>query len=458
MDRITARTPHDQTVLGTIDCDDAASVDDKVARARAAMREWARFGPMERAERLHGIAETARSALDDLAHGLSLEQGKTLKEARLEIERFIGPFLQYAGMATEPRGSYLDLGAGVHGHVERVPVGVVAGIVPWNFPASLVGSKAAPALAAGCAFLIKPAETTALITGQLIELLGRHLPDGLVDVVIGGAEVGRQLIEHSQVARVAFTGSTAVGRVIAQATAPRLKRLSLELGGCDPFILCEDADMRPAIRSLMGTRFFNAGQVCVAPKRLIVRDEVADEAIEMLTERLGRVRLGPGLDEGATMGPLHTEAARDLLEEQVEDAAEHGGKIVGGGRPDGDETAGGWFAQPALLLDPPPEARVRHEETFGPVLTVVRVRDDEEAVRIANETPYGLGASVWSGDQARAFGLARRIDAGYKWVNTLGRVYDELPFGGVKDSGFGREHGREALDSYLEPISYVHGG
>lgn len=457
MTELTIRAPDDGTVLDTLTPDDAAGVDAKVHAAARAMTSWAASSPMYRAEILLEIAAATRAALPELAAALSKEQGKTRKEALLELDRYVGPLLQYAGMATTMTGGrHQQLGGHVAGHVERGPVGVVAAVVPWNFPASLFGSKVAPALAAGCGFLIKPAETTSLITLRLAEIARSFLPPGLLDVVVGGAAVGDVLVTHPQVARVAFTGSTAVGRQIAARAGGGLKRLSLELGGCDPFVLLEDADLKGAVRSLMGTRFYNAGQVCVAPKRLVVQEQVADEVIEMLTARIARVQPGPGLEPGSTMGPLHTEAGRATLEAQVGDAVDAGAELIGGGRPDGAQFDRGWFLQPALLLNPPEGARVRTEETFGPVLSIMRVRDDEEAVAVANETVYGLGASVWSADRDRAWTVAQRIPAGYTWINTLGRVYDELPFGGVRASGVGREHGSEALESYLEDRTFIY--
>ena len=448
--------PDDGALLGEVSADDAASIDAKVRAAQSAMKAWSATGPMGRAEVLLRIAAATRAALPELAEALSREQGKTRKEALLELDRYIGPYLQYAGLATAVGGRHHDLGGGVLGHVERGPVGVVAAIVPWNFPASLFGSKVAPALAAGCGFLIKPAETTSLITLRLVELAQQHLPEGLLDVVIGGPQAGELLVGHQDVARVAFTGSTAVGRRIAARAGEGLKRVSLELGGCDPFVLLADADLSAAARALMGTRFYNAGQVCVAPKRLIAHEAIAEEIIELLTARISRVVPGPGLAPESTMGPLHTERGREVLEAQIADAVDVGAELLGGGRPEGGAVDRGWFVRPALLVDPPPTARVRTEETFGPVLTIVRVRDADEAVAVANETPYGLGASVWSADRERAWAIARRIPAGYTWINALGRVYDELPFGGVRASGLGREHGMEALESYLEDRTFVY--
>jgi succinate-semialdehyde dehydrogenase/glutarate-semialdehyde dehydrogenase len=410
---------------------------------------------MDRARVLLDIAEAVRSQLPVLSEALSLEQGKTRKEASLELGRFVEKFGQYAGMATAVGGRRVSLGNGIQGIVERAPVGVVAGIVPWNFPVGLFGVKMVPALAAGCAFLIKPAESTPLITGRLVSLLQPFVPAGLVDLVVGGPDVGAYLVRHPGVARVAFTGSTAVGKQVARDAGETLKRTTVELGGADPIVMLEDANLDNAVRCIMGTRYFNAGQVCVAPKRLVVRREVADEVVDRLTQRIQRVRVGPGLHQGSTMGPLHTEQGRRRLEDQIADALDRGARQIGGGRPKDRSTEAGWFVEPSLLIDPPPAARVRSEETFGPVLSVIPVETDDEAVAVANETPFGLGASVWSVDQGRALRLAHRIQSGYTWVNTIARVYDELPFGGVKQSGFGKGHGIEALESYLEDHTYV---
>lgn len=456
MGTLTVRAADDGTELGQLPLDDHESIDRKVAAAAQAMHGWRGLGPDRRAAVLHAIAAAARAELPALARELAKEQGKTVREAELELDRFVGPFDQYADLLDSAPGRRQVLSATVAGHVERNPVGVTAGIVPWNFPASLYASKLAPALAAGCGFLIKPAETTSLITARLSELVARELPHGLVDVVLGGPDVGSALVAHPGVSRIAFTGSTPVGRAIAATAAAGPKRVTLELGGCDPYVVLDDADLPAAVRALMGTRFYNAGQVCVAPKRLIAHHAVADDLIARLEARMARIRPGPSLDPASTMGPLHTRAGRDRLDEQVADAVDRGATLVGGGRPDGTGYERGAFVRPALLLDPPDGARVRTEETFGPVLTVLRARDDEHAVALACETCYGLGASVWSGDEERAFALARRIPAGYTWINTLGRVYDELPFGGVGASGLGREHGVEALDSYLEDRTFVY--
>lgn len=451
-----ARAPHDGTVLATLTLDTEETIDAKVARSRAAMHEWAASSPVTRERALLDVAARTAERLDDLVEVLSLEQGKTRKEGLVELDRYLGALTQYAGLATVVGGRHMRLGGGVSGIAERVPAGLVAGIVPWNFPASLCGTKLAPALAAGCGFLIKPAISTALVTQQLVAIANTVLPAGLLDVVVGGADAGEQLVRHDDVDRVAFTGSTGVGRVVARDAAEHLKPCTLELGGSDPFVLCADADLTAAVRALMGTRFYNAGQVCVAPKRLIVERPVADEVVERLTAKIARIVPGPGLSTHATMGPLHSDAARSHYEAQLADAARLGAKIVGGGRPGTPDTARGWFVNPALVIDPPRGTRVRQEEVFGPALTVLRFGTDEEALAIADETPHALGASVWSGDTGRARRLVRRISAGHTWVNTIARVYDELPFGAARGSGFGREHGVEAMEHYTEYRTLVY--
>ena len=409
MASLSVHAPDDGALLGQVPADDAARIDAKVLAAERAMGPWMAIGPMRRAEVLLQIAAATREALPELAEALSKEQGKTRKEALLELERYVGPFLQYAGLATAVGGRHHQLGGGVSGQVERGPVGVVAAIVPWNFPASLFGSKVAPALAAGCGFLIKPADTTPLITLRLADIAQAYLPEGLLDVVIGGPEAGERLVGHPGVARVAFTGSTAVGRRIAASAGEQLKRMSLELGGCDPFVLLADADLGAAARSLMGTRFYNAGQVCVAPKRLIVEEAVADEIIDLLTTRIDRVVPGPGLAAGSTMGSAAYRARPSGPRGSGRRRRRPGPNWWVVAARTGKGSPRGWFLRPALLVDPPRGDPGPDRGYFGPVLSVVRVRDEADAVAVANETPYGLGASVWSGDRDRAWSVARRI-------------------------------------------------
>jgi succinate-semialdehyde dehydrogenase/glutarate-semialdehyde dehydrogenase len=335
---------------------------------------------------------------------------------------------------------------------------VVGAIVPWNFPTTLLANKLGPALVAGNTVVAKPAETTPLTTLRLAELLAAGgLPAGTLNVVTGtGPVAGDALVRHPLVRKVAFTGSTPVGRRTMAAAAEGLKRVTLELGGSDPMIICDDADLDRAVSAASVGRFFNCGQACLATKRLFVFEAVADEVVGRLTAKATRLRLGPGTAEGVQMGPLHSARQRDLIEAQVADAVDRGAEVLcGAARPEGERFERGWFYQPTLLLEPPADARVAVEETFGPVLPIWRVAGLEEAIERANDSPFGLGSAIWTRDLRRATLAAERLEAGYTWVNSVNKVYDELPFGGLKQSGYGKEHGIEALDYYQETKSVV---
>jgi acyl-CoA reductase-like NAD-dependent aldehyde dehydrogenase len=342
--------------------------------------------------------------------------------------------------------------------VLRRPLGVVGAIVPWNFPTTLLANKLGPALVAGNTVVAKPAETTPLTTLRLAELLhAGGLPAGTFNVVTGtGPVAGDALVRHPRVRKVAFTGSTPVGRRTMAVAAEQLKRVTLELGGSDPMIICDDADLDRAVSAASVGRFFNCGQACLATKRLFVFDAVADEVIERLVAKAARLRVGPGTGERVLMGPMHAERQRKLIEEQVADAVDRGATVLcGAARPQGEAYDRGFFYSPTLLLEPPADARVAVEETFGPVLPIWRVGGLEEAIGRANDSAFGLGSAIWTRDLHRANLAAERLEAGYTWVNSINKVYDELPFGGLKQSGYGKEHGIEALDYYQETKSVV---
>ncbi len=287
------------------------------------------------------------------------------------------------------------------------------------------------------------------------------MPDGVLNVVTGrGSVVGDALTGHPDVRRIAFTGSTAVGRHVASIAAPLMKRLSLELGGSDPVIVCEDADVDAAVKAVIIGRYWNAGQACLGCKRVFVHESAYDQFVSQLVERVGRYEPGDGTVKAEKpklrMGPIHTRAGRDELLEQIEDGVAHGGEVlIGGGT---GENGKGFFLEPAVVAEPGDGSRLVTEEVFGPVLPVFRYSDFDDAIRRANDTSYGLGSSIWTHDVRKIHRAAREIDAGMTWVNQIHYGYDELPFGGVKDSGFGKEHGMEALDSYVELKSVVVGG
>jgi acyl-CoA reductase-like NAD-dependent aldehyde dehydrogenase len=436
-----------------------AEVDAAVAAAADAFEGWWATPAARRGERLGQAADHARDHAGELAASLTREQGKPLREARLEIERCLETLEHYAGLAKNLRGGYVpNLDDGAYGVVLRRPLGVVGAIVPWNFPTTLLANKLGPALVTGNTVVAKPAETTPLTTLRLAELLHEGgLPAGSFNVVTGtGPVAGDALVRHPKVRKVAFTGSTPVGRRTMAAAAEHLKRVTLELGGSDPMIICDDADLDRAVSAASVGRFFNCGQACLATKRLFVFDQVADEVVERLVGKAAKLRVGPGTGERVLMGPMHSARQRALIEEQVADATERGATVLcGAARPRVEGYERGFFYAPTLLLEPPADARVAVEETFGPVLPIWRVGGLDEAIERANDSPFGLGSAIWTRDLHRANLAAERLEAGYTWVNSVNKVYDELPFGGLKQSGYGKEHGIEALDYYQETKSVV---
>jgi succinate-semialdehyde dehydrogenase/glutarate-semialdehyde dehydrogenase len=459
----TSETVH-SVPLGTVQ-----DVDQAVQAAEEAFGAWAETSAEDRGVALSSACELIEAHAAEIAQLLTAEQGKTLFEANLEIHHLVHGLEFYAGLASKVRGSYVPLPQkGAYGLVIRQPIGVCAGIVPWNFPLTLMGTKVGPALAAGNTIVIKPASTTPLATLRTAELIQQavyaggkgKLPPGAINVVTGsGAEVGEALLAHPRVRRIAFTGSTEVGRHVMEVAGPQIKRITLELGGSDPMIVCDDADVSAAARMADTGRFFNCGQMCLGVKRLFVHDSVYEPFVGQLRGILEKKVVGPGTDRASRMGPLHLADQRQEIEEQVEDARARGARVsIGGARPDGDAYANGSFYLPTLIENAPWDSRVVTEEVFGPVLPVFRFGDLDEAIARANDTVYGLGASIWTRDLIKANRAIERLQAGNVWVNSLHYGYDELPFGGVKASGLGREHGPEALDYYLEPKGVVIAG
>lgn len=446
-------------VVDTMPQGTADDVDRAVEAADGAFENWWATPAAERGEIVYRGARHVEDNIDNLARTLTSEQGKPLREARLEIRRFIHTLEHYAGLSKNIRGGYVpNLDAGKHGLILKRPIGVCAAIVPWNFPVSLMGNKIAPALVAGNTIVVKPASTTPLTDTRVCALLAEAgLPPGVLNVVAGpGSVVGQALLEHPKVRKIGFTGSTPVGRQVMATAAQQIKRVTLELGGSDPMIVCDDADIDRAVSAASVGRFFNCGQACLAIKRLYLFESIADEFIDKLVPKVERLRVGNGLEEGVLIGPMHTASQRQEVEEQVQDAVQRGATVlVGGKRLPGDEYKQGHFYMPTLLTDVDRESRVAREEVFGPALPIWRVHDLDEAIARANDSIYGLGSSIWTKDLDRATAAAERLEAGYTWVNSAQIIYDELPFGGMKQSGLGQEHGIEALDHYMETKAVV---
>jgi succinate-semialdehyde dehydrogenase/glutarate-semialdehyde dehydrogenase len=437
----------------------AADVDAAVQAAKAAGEEWSTLAVSKRGAILGKAVHHLEQHLDELIPILVEEQGKTRRDAKIEVTKAADTLMHYVGLSKALRGAHTpNLDVGVDGMVLRRPLGVVGAIVPWNFPTTLLSNKLSPALVAGNTVVAKPADTTPLTTLRFAELLHEGgLPPGVFNVVTGtGPIAGEALATHPDVRKIAFTGSTPTGERIMALCAKGTKRVTLELGGSDPMIICDDADLAKAASAASMGRFYNCGQACLAIKRVYVFESVADEVIEAITAKAARLKLGRGDAEGSQLGPLHTARQRDILADQVQRTLAMGGTLAtGGGPPDDPDLAGGFFYEPTVVVDPPHDSPMATEEIFGPALPIWRVADFEEAIERANASPFGLGSSVWTADLHRARQAAERIEAGYTWINSPTKVYDELPFGGWKSSGYGKEHGTEAFDYYTEAKSVV---
>jgi acyl-CoA reductase-like NAD-dependent aldehyde dehydrogenase len=457
--------PATEEVVDSVPAASAQDVELAVATAKRALADWSQTDVEKRAGILAKAADLIHENAKSLAATLTAEQGKPLAEAAGEVTHLAHGVRFYAEAATKVRGAYQDLPSAfgpAYGMVIRRPVGVCAAITPYNFPLTLLGTKVAPALAMGNTVVAKPAATTPLATLEVARLFGEAgVPDGVLNVVTGrGSEIGDALVGHPDVRRVAFTGSTEVGRHVAKLASGDLKRLSVELGGSDPVIVCADADVDAAVKAVIIGRYWNAGQACLGCKRVFVHASVYDAFVSQLVDRVGRYEPGDGTTKPEKpklrMGPIHTRSGREELLGQIDSGVSSGGELlIGGGTGSGDT---GWFLEPAVVAEPSADSKLMTEEVFGPVLPVARFTEFDDAIARANDTPYGLGSSIWTHDARLIHRAAQEIDAGMTWVNQIHYGYDELPFGGMKASGFGKEHGIESLDSYVELKSVVVGG
>lgn len=425
--------------------------------AEQAFKKWSTLAPQERAKILYKVAETTRAMTNELAETLTNEQGKPLIESKGELGAFATMFEYYAGMIGRIRSSYSPLSNGEGYYlVMKRPIGIVGAILPWNFPISLMAWKIAPGMAAGATFVVKPASSTPLTNlkiGMIFERSG--VPAGVLNIVTGpGGDVGEALLSNKKIRKIAFTGETGTGRRIMSAASNDMKRLTLELGGSDPMIVFDDADIELAVEGAAWGRFRNAGQSCTAVKRLFLHQSIVEKFMTQFVAKLKTVKVGLGMDPQVSMGPLHNSQQRELVESMVDEALSRGAKTVfGGKRPDGKDLARGYFYEPTVLTNADHDSVIAREECFGPALPVFTFKETQEVIEYANDTIYGLGSTVYTKDLSKAYKVAEQIEAGTTWINSPSLARPDVPFGGFKQSGLGRELGSEGFDSYQETKS-----
>ena len=446
--------PHDGSVLAQVAEAKEADVDRAVTAAHEAAPAWGRMAAADRGRLLLKLADAIEADAENLALLETRDTGHPLRDTRnLDVPRTAATFRYFGGMADKFQGSVVPVEAGFLDYVVPQPLGVVGQIVPWNFPVMFCSWKMAPALAAGNAIVMKPAEITPMSALRIAELMAEvGFPEGVVNIVPGfGATAGQRIVTHPGIAKVSFTGSTAVGMGVARSAADTLKQVHLELGGKGANIVFEDANIPAAVGGTAFGIFHNQGQACIAASRLIIHESVADEFLERFTALAASIKVGDPKDPTTEMGPLTSVMHRDRVLSYIQTAKDEGGTVLTGGKaPDDPALANGCYIEPTVVAVDP-SARVACEEVFGPFMTVHTFRTDEEALQIANSVDYGLGGGLWTNNLTRAHKVARDLRAGMVWINSYKRVNPGSPFGGVGQSGYGREMGYEAMREYTEP-------
>ncbi len=451
-EQIETLDPADETTYATVAAAGEDDVDAAVEAAHAAVSrgsEWRDLAPSDRAAYMHAMADKIEEWKDEISLVEARDNGKTQFEANLEVQMVVDTFRYYAGWADKIEGSQIPVPGDRLDFTIREPVGVTGHVVPWNYPFQLAGRSLAPALACGNSGVVKPSSQTplsALYYAKAAEEVG--LPDGVLNVVPGrGSVAGSALAEHPGVDHLAFTGSTEIGKRVMGQAAENVTGVTLELGGKGPNVVFPDADLEAAAQGVHYGIFMNAGQMCWAGSRLVVHEDVHDEVVEGIVAGAEATPLGDGIDDDARMGPLVSESHREEVMEYIEQGIEEGATVATGGRIPEDKSEG-YFLEPTVLTDVTNDMTVAREEIFGPVLSVIEVESEEEALEVANDSPYGLLAGIWTNDLSRAHRFARDLEYGMVSVNEYPVTFPQTPFGGVKESGEGREQGYEAVREY----------
>jgi betaine-aldehyde dehydrogenase len=454
----TFTTPNPATgeTLAEVAEGDKADIDKAVTAARRAYEgKWSKMSARDRGRLLYKLSQLIEAHSEELAALETADNGKPIREsAYVDLPQVVENFEYFAGYATKIDGETISVPGQMFNYTLREPLGVCGQIIPWNFPLLMAAWKLAPALAAGNTVVLKPAEQTpvnAMELGKLIQEAG--FPDGVVNIVPGyGESAGAALASHPEIDKIAFTGSTEVGKIIAHAAADNLTKVSLELGGKAPNIVFADADIEQAVNGAMMGIFFNQGQVCCAGSRLFLAESIKDEFLDKFKERAQRVKVGDPMDKGTHMGPQVSEEQLCRIKSYVDIAREEGATVLSGGEPPQLEGSfqKGYFFQPTIFSEVKNQMRVAQEEIFGPVTSVITFKDEDELIKQANETIYGLSAGIWTRDIVRAHRFAKEIHAGTIWINTYNMFNAASPFGGFKQSGYGREMGKHALELYTQ--------